>query len=182
MSDPNSANPDMENSLPSQSTFVPTLKNFHEVLQAITVLRQSSDHLDKQQHTIGRALEDITDKITSLRFPTMPTSAMGHQGHSDSVAPQGVAKFWKPRLFKGSATDIDAFVDEILSAVELSHSSPPTDMDKALYLSTYLDNGSPHSWFTAIHHTNDDLLHNFNSLIDNFRQHFGDPDTEGTPL
>jgi hypothetical protein len=55
-------------------------------------------------------------------------------------------------------------------------------MDKALYLSTYLDNGSPRSWFTAIHYTNDDLLHNFDSLIEDFRQHFGDPDTKGTTL
>ncbi|KAG2748619.1 hypothetical protein P692DRAFT_20733243, partial [Suillus brevipes Sb2] len=137
----------MENPLPSQSTFVATLENFHEVLQAITALGQSSYCLDEHQRTIGRALEDITDKIASLRFPTMPTSAMGH---SDSAPPRGVAKFREPRLFKGSATEVDAFVDEILSAVELSRSSLPTDMDKALYLSTYLDNGSPRSWFTAI--------------------------------
>jgi len=55
-------------------------------------------------------------------------------------------------------------------------------MDKALYLSAYLDNGSPHSWFTAIHQTNEDLLHDFDMLIENFKQHFSDPDTEGTAL
>jgi hypothetical protein len=169
----------MENPLPSQSTFIPTLENFHKVLQAITALGQSSYRLDEHQRTIGRALEDITDKFASLRFSTMPTSAMGH---SDSAPPQGVAKFREPRLFKGSATEVDAFVDEILSAVELSRSSLPTDMDKALYLSTYLDNGSPCSWFTAIRRTNDDLLHSFDTLIEDFRQHFGDPDTEGTAL
>ncbi|KAG1816383.1 uncharacterized protein BJ212DRAFT_1299669 [Suillus subaureus] len=115
MSDPISSNPDMETPLPSQYTFVPTLENFHEVLQAIMVLGQSSYHLNEHQHTIGHTLEDITDKIA-----TMPTSTMGHQGHLDSVAPWGIAKFWEPQLFKGSVTEVNAFMDEILSAVELS--------------------------------------------------------------
>lgn len=174
----------MEHPLPSQSTFVPTLENFHEVLQAITALGQSSFRLDENQRTIGRALEDITDKIASLRFPTIPHSAAqaGHHDPLEPAVPRGVAKFREPRLFKGNATEVDAFVDEVLSAVELSRSSLPTDMDKALYLSTYLDNGSPRSWFTAIRRTNDDLLHDFDALIEDFRQHFGDPDTEGTAL
>jgi hypothetical protein len=172
----------MEDPLPSQSTFIPTMENFHEVLQAITALGQNSFRLDENQRTIGRALEDITDKIAALRFPTMPHSAAGRHDSPESVVPRGVAKFREPRLFKGSATEVDAFVDEVLSAVELSRSSLPTDMDKALYLSTYLDNGSPRSWFTAIRRTNDHLLHDFDALIEDFRQHFGDPDTEGTAL
>jgi hypothetical protein len=174
----------MEDPLPSQPTFVPTPENFHKVLQAITALGQSSYRLDEQQRTIGRVLEDIADKITSFRFPTMPHSATqaGHHDPLASAIPRGITKFREPRLFKGNTAEVNAFVDKVLSAVELSRSSLPTDMDKALYLSTYLDNGSPRSWFTAIRRTNDLLLHDFEALIEDFRQHFGDPDTEGTAL
>jgi len=168
---------------PSQPQLVdtPTFENFHQLLQAVTALRQSSYRLNENQRTIGRALEAITDKISALRFPTTPSAASLHTS-TDTAVPRSVAKFREPRLFKGNATEVDAFVDEILSAVELSCSSLPTDMDKALYLSTYLDNGSPRSWFTAIRHTNEELLNDFDLLIDNFKQHFGDPDTEGTAL
>jgi hypothetical protein len=101
-------------------------------------------------------------------------------GSTDTMVPCSVAKFWEPHLFKGNTIKVEALVDGILSAVELSCSSLPTDMDKALYLSTYLDNGSPHSWFTAIHHTNEDLLNDFDQLIDHFS--FGDLDTKGIAL
>jgi len=164
------------------TTPTPTVENFHQLLQAISALGQSSYRLDENQRTIGRALEAITDKISSLRFPTTPTSAAGMYSSTDTVIPRSVAKFREPRLFKGNAIEVDAFVDEILSAVELSRSSLPTDMDKALYLSTYLDNGSPRSWFTAIRRTNEGLLDDFDQLINDFRHHFGDPDTEGTAL
>jgi hypothetical protein len=182
MSDP-STNPEMEAAPEPQLDNTPTVENFHQLLQAVSALGQSSYRLDENQRTIGRALEAITEKISALRFPTTPSaSAAGMYGSTDTIVPRSVAKFREPRLFKGNAIEVEAFVDEILSAVELSRSSLPTDMDKALYLSTYLDNGSPRSWFTAIRRTNEDLLNDFDQLIDDFRHHFGDPDTEGTAL
>ncbi|KAG2056757.1 hypothetical protein BDR06DRAFT_969778 [Suillus hirtellus] len=86
MSDSTSATLSMEDPLPSQSTFIPTLENFHEVLQAITALGQNSFCLDENQCTIRCALEEITNKVVALRFPTMPHSTAGHHDSSESVS------------------------------------------------------------------------------------------------
>ncbi|EPS92827.1 hypothetical protein FOMPIDRAFT_116444 [Fomitopsis schrenkii] len=51
-----------------------------------------------------------------------------------------------------------------------------TDYDKSIYLSTWLQDGSPKSWFWAIEKTNPHLLHNHDALLADFRRHFGDSD------
>ncbi|KAG1744210.1 hypothetical protein EDB19DRAFT_1827098 [Suillus lakei] len=119
MSDP-STRSEMEATSEPQLNNTPTMENFHQLLQAVSALGQSSYQLDENQRTIGL-------------FPTTPASASSMHHSTDTVVPRSVAKFCEPRLFKGNAIEVDAFVDEILSAVELSRSSLPTDMDKALH-------------------------------------------------
>ncbi|KAG2102873.1 uncharacterized protein F5147DRAFT_776221 [Suillus discolor] len=97
----------------------PDAKNlivFQDPIQKGLALGQSSFCLDENQCTIRHALEDITDKIAALnlKFPTMPHSAAGHHS-SSSVVLRSVAKFPEPCLFKGSAAEVDTFIDEILS-------------------------------------------------------------------
>ncbi|EED85219.1 predicted protein [Postia placenta Mad-698-R] len=51
-----------------------------------------------------------------------------------------------------------------------------TDYDKSIYMSTWLEDGLPKSWFWAIEKTQPDLLNNHEELIEDFCKHFGDSD------
>ncbi|KZT08236.1 uncharacterized protein LAESUDRAFT_736111 [Laetiporus sulphureus 93-53] len=60
--------------------------------------------------------------------------------------------------------------------MHLTHCHLVSDYDKSLYMSTWLENGSPNSWFWAIEKTKLKLLNDHAALVEDFRKHFGDAD------
>ncbi|KZT01580.1 uncharacterized protein LAESUDRAFT_739082 [Laetiporus sulphureus 93-53] len=60
--------------------------------------------------------------------------------------------------------------------MHLAHCHLVTDYDKSLYMSTWLKDGSPKSWFWAIEKTKPELLNDHAALVEDFRKHFGDSD------
>ncbi|EMD37514.1 hypothetical protein CERSUDRAFT_35437, partial [Gelatoporia subvermispora B] len=85
-------------------------------------------------------------------------------------------RFKDPRVFDGSPSSVDPFLAELENALYLQRRSIMTGYEKSLYLSTWLKDGSPKSWFFALQKTNPDLLLDFDELLKDFRKHFGDTD------
>lgn len=149
--------------------------------RAIAAIGMQSQQFFANQQATGAALEALTAQIKAIsQRPN--TTAPTYERSGDHDGPRGVARFNQPHIFNGSASDVDSFVDDIAGAIRLSRASLPNDEDKALYLNSYLGNGSPKSWFNAIRATIPHLLDDYEELIINFREHFGDSDVEATAL
>ena len=148
----------------------PTFKDYHNLARAVTTLGLQAGLVEENQRAIGRGFEALTKRIESLATQNVPSG------------PKSSARFKEPRVFNGSATDVEPFLEEIQSAIELSRSSLITERDKTLYFSTFLGNGSPKSWFSSIKLNADYLLDDLDDFIGAFRAHFGDSDIMGTCL
>lgn len=166
------------------------------VHRAIWEMGQQVMTLTQTQTSIQAALDAITQRLTSSAPPTtipVPTPAPASipppaapSAPAPSAAPallplpQGVPRFKQPTEFDGNASRVESFLNSIETAVSLQRAQLPTDNDKALFLSTYLKDGSPTSWFATVKATAPHLLHNFSGLLQHFRTHFGDPDVVRT--
>jgi hypothetical protein len=51
----------------------------------------------------------------------------------------------EPLLFSGATAEVEAFIDEIETNIRLQRMTD--DRDKTAYLSTYLKDGNPKSWY-----------------------------------
>jgi hypothetical protein len=72
-------------------------------------------------------------------------------------------------MFPGSETNI-----------RLQHMTD--DRDKTSYLSTYLKDGNPKTWYYAVKTHDESLLSNFDSFLSAFRSQFADPNYGRTAL
>lgn len=93
-------------------------------------------------------------------------------------------KVREPRTFTGKADDVPAFLRDIRNAIALQRDAFRTDRDKAMYLSMYLKDGAPQSWYTAIElaPTKQYLLDDFEELVRDFRAHFETSDVVSKAL
>jgi hypothetical protein len=91
------------------------------------------------------ALLDHIDSV-SLDGPSVPTTS----AHNNSTIPKGGLKFHKPCVFNGKIKSVRPFLGKIESTVWLQQHTLIIDYDKALYLSGYLKDGSPKSWYYTI--------------------------------
>lgn len=85
-------------------------------------------------------------------------------------------------MFDGSAANVVPWLCEIQDAVHLQRATLPTDYDKSVYLAGYLKQGTPKSWYQGIRASNEDLLYDFDALVKDFRDHFGDSNVSATSL
>lgn len=87
-----------------------------------------------------------------------------------------------PRMFDGTAKDVEPYIREVHSAISLNEPAFPTSRSKSLFLSMYLKDGSPVSWYRAVEQDKAHLLDDFPALISDFCKHFGDSDLSSTSL
>ena len=128
------------------------------------------NHVKAHEATINALIE---------RIQAMP---LGGRPTSDPATPKGRLKFREPRVFDGKVKSVRPFLDEIESAVWLQRHALVTDFDKFLYLSGYLKDGSPKSWYYSIRNTPERayLLNDWDGVLEDFRSHFGDSDRHAT--
>ncbi|KZT05020.1 uncharacterized protein LAESUDRAFT_737767 [Laetiporus sulphureus 93-53] len=60
--------------------------------------------------------------------------------------------------------------------MHLAHRQLMSDYDKLIYMSTWLEDGSPKLWFWVIEKTKPQPFHDHATLIEEFHAHFGDSD------
>lgn len=86
--------------------------------------------------------------------------------HAD---PRDVPRFKEYAIFDVHASNVESWLDDIFNAVHLQRASLVNDYDRAIYITSYLKQGLPKSWFNGIRAANPDLLYNFTALLDDFR-------------
>ncbi|OCH85188.1 hypothetical protein OBBRIDRAFT_331111, partial [Obba rivulosa] len=107
--------------------------------------------------------QDMQDSLRGLISALRPTasSATAAPSWAQSLGSGGnppTPRFKDPRTFDGSAAQVEPFLTEMENALYLQRRSITTDYEKSLYLSTWLKDGSPKSWFYAVQKTNPGLL------------------------
>lgn len=158
--------------------------------EAVVALGRSSNAFiegqRRQAEEQGAVISALIERINNLPLggKPAPTQHTPSSGDAEPALPRGGLKFHEPRVFDGKVRSVNPFLDEIESAVWLQRASLVTDLDKALYFYTYLKDGSPKSWFSGIKkdETHQYLLHDWDALIQDFRDHFGDSDIHNTAL
>jgi hypothetical protein len=148
----------------------PTWNEYKAITGAVLGLQNQIKDQEETHRVIGRAFEGLVRQVEKMSTK------------NSSSEPKGAPRFKEPRVFNGNASEAVPFLNEIEDAVKLSRTTLPTESDKAMYLASYLGNGSPMSWYTALKLTSPHLLDNFPLFVQNFRDHFGDSDLEGTSL
>ncbi len=96
----------------------------------------------------------------------------------------GTVKHREPRVFDGRADQVNPFLREINNAVFLQRRSLTSDRDKVVYVSFYLADGAPSSWYRTIEldASRSHLLDNYTSFIDAFKLRFQDSDQYASAL
>lgn len=155
---------------------MPSWDDYRMLMQTFMQMGNFISATDNAQRATGRALEALTSKVEAISTnepsSTRPAPSSGLSG--------GTVRVREPRVFNGKAAEVEAFIDEVSNAIHLQRRSLTTDYDRSIYLAAYLEDGSPKSWYQAIRLTATHLLDDFDSLIENFRAHFGDSDLEAS--
>lgn len=101
--------------------------------------------------------------------------------HSFSANPSDrPLKAREPRMFNGSITDVEPFIDEVETNIRLQRMTQ--DLDKTGYFSTYLKDGNPKTWYYMVKTHSAHLLSNFPAFLAAFRAQFADPNYPRTAL
>lgn len=166
---------------PHAAGSAPSGDNFGWNTHGPSFLQSMFNGFASQQQAMTSTLDAITQRLASMTGnPAQAPPSSFPSTQPSSTDPKGVPKFKTPPTFEGRANKVDSFINSIRGAIYLSRATLPTDRDKSLFFQTYLSDGNPSAWFTAIQKTNDALLDNFEALIADFRHHFGDSDLAGT--
>lgn len=86
----------------------------------------------------------------------------------------------EPRMFNGATSEVEPFIDEVETNIRLQRMT--NDLDKTSYLSTYLKDGNPKTWYYGIKTLNMSLLSDYSAFIAAFRLQFADPNYSRTAL
>ena len=143
----------------------PALQALAQAINTIASLTQAQAEFAQNQHSLQQTLSNIA-----------LTLGQGNGTTSTPSIPSGTVRFHDPRVFDGSPASVEPFLVDLRNAIHLQRRNLVTDYDKSIYLSTWLQDGSPKSWFWAIEKTNPQLLNNHAALLEDFRRHFGDSD------
>lgn len=136
--------------------------------------RRTTDVLE----SIGGRLEDqananaqFYDKLSAMQTSYAPTSfpSITPSGSSGSSTKADV------RMFKGQASEVAGFLDDLDSAWQLMRQLR-TDRDKTMFIVTRLADGAPRFWYNYIKITSPMLLDNYQGFIEAFKSRFEDPD------
>lgn len=141
----------------------PALQALAQAVHAISGLAAAQTTFATNQQVIQEAIAHL---MASMQTP----------GTIRASVPPGSIRFRDPRTFNGTPAAVKPFLTDLRNAIHLQRRSLVTDFDKSIYMSTWLEDGSPKSWFWAIEKTQPDLLNHHEDLIEDFRKHFGDSD------
>ncbi|GBE80968.1 Transposon Tf2-12 polyprotein [Sparassis crispa] len=130
---------------------------------AVAALGRHADQFHEYQNITQRAIEAVTNRLKTMQQPQATPSVP-------------TIHFREPRIFNGKPEEVVPFLKEIRHAVHLQRRGLLKDYDKAVYMATYLKDGSPASWFNSIEQFNSALLQDWDSFLDAFRERFEDPD------
>lgn len=143
----------------------PALQALAQAINTIASLSQAQAAFAQNQQALQQVLAGIASNLQP-----------GSRVPAASSGPLGTVRFHDPRTFDGSPASVEPFLVDLRNAIHLQCRNLVTDFDKLIYLSTWLQDGSPKSWFWAIEKTNPQLLHDHDALITDFRKHFGNSD------
>jgi hypothetical protein len=161
----------------------PEQQEHDAILHSLLALGQHTDDLavtmQHHQNVTNQALLAITDCLQQLSSAPSgapaPPPASTVTPHPDPVPSRSVC-FCEPHIFTRSAVEVEPFLQEITTAIHLQCCSLPTDYNKVIFLSTYLKDSSPSSWYYALEQVDPDILFHWDDFTTNFHNHFGDPD------
>jgi hypothetical protein len=150
----------------NQTTLTPSEERV-ALMRAILQLGAGTESfIDSQREEAQRQAlvnDALIERITHLR--ELPLDVTPN--------PRGNPRFREPFVFKGKATEVNDFLMLIKDAIHLSRKALPTEDDKCIYMATYLAEGSPRQWYTAVRLKHTDTLLNFEQFCEDFKAHFG---------
>ncbi|KAJ3008039.1 hypothetical protein NUW54_g3311 [Trametes sanguinea] len=145
-----------------------------DAVQTRTVLVQQSALLERLQDQFFRSSQDsveltrrVADHAASA-FRNIASTAPATQG---SVR-QATVKVREPRMFSGRADDVEPFLREVRTAIQLQQAGFPTDELKTMYMSLYLKSGAAESWYNAVSVSQPHLLTDFDAFVREFIKRF----------
>jgi len=104
---------------------------------------------NQSQEAISTTMQALTAQIATLSTQ-VPTATRSTATAATPTAPSGSVRVKEPRQFTGKASDVEAFLDEITNNLYLQRRQITTDYEQSLFLSLYLTDGNPKSWYQAI--------------------------------
>ncbi|THG93431.1 hypothetical protein EW026_g7806 [Hermanssonia centrifuga] len=138
--------------------------NAHAMMNAVIALGRHQGQFAEYQARANGLLDTLTQRLVDPQSQPRPP------------LPTGQVRFHEPRVFNGKAEEVVPFLREIKNAVHLQRRVLLDDYDKVIYMSTYLKDGSPSSWYNALDVRRSPLLFNFEGFVEDFKHHFEDSD------
>ncbi|PSS03337.1 hypothetical protein PHLCEN_2v4011 [Hermanssonia centrifuga] len=144
--------------------------NAHAMMNAVIALGQHQGQFAEYQAQANGLLDTLTQWLVDPQLQPRPP------------LPTGQVRFHEPRVFNGKAEEVVPFLREIKNVVHLQHRVLLDAYDKVIYMSTYLKDGSPSSWYNALDVRRSPLLFNFKGFVEDFKHHFKDSDLVSSSL
>lgn len=163
---------------PAQPTTVSPDDVMRNLIESLDAIRNDRDALRKFQDRHGAALNQhgaalaaLLDRIRSVETYAQTTAA---SQPAPAYAPSSRAvKLRDPRKFSGKASEVNSFLRDLDAHFRLQHID--SSLDRADFMSMYLGDGSPSSWYNALVQTKSPDLKDWNHLRAAFVKHFQDP-------
>ncbi|KAG5635909.1 hypothetical protein DXG03_005147 [Asterophora parasitica] len=121
--------PDQQSQGPA--TAQPTWADFAQLVQGFTSMGQALRQSQELNTQIAHAMRAITDRLANLgTSATQPTHFVMHaQPAAPTTDPRGAPRFREPQTFKGKATDVQKFLQDVRDAVQLLRAQLPLKQD-----------------------------------------------------
>ena len=134
------------------------------LLRSIFEIGTSSLALQQNQATQAELLKTLVDRVEALTT-------------SNSTPRGGSIKVRDPRIFSGRALELDAFIQDVDTAIKLQAPlrNGPDDA-KCSYFCSWLGDGAPKQWLKAASLRDPTIMFDYPRLIALFYKRFEDPD------
>lgn len=143
---------------------------------------QWAQSTNESQAVLSAAMQTLATQVSTLTAQTanlqqsLPTPTPA----ATPAGPSGSIRIKEPCVFSGKASEVEVFLDEVQNNLYLQCRQIITNYEQSLFLSLYLADGNPKSWYPAIKSSWPNLLNDFEALVEDFRGHFGDSNLEST--
>lgn len=185
-----SLHPSVPSSAPTPDSS-PEYAVFSMLAQLRDEAREARDMYHRQFERMNDNMRLLTELVASLRAPAPAAPAPAPAPAPAAPAPVSSAlvvsappapdrglRAREPRDFSGAADQLVSFLSELKAYIRLSRIHSNDDKNDVLFL--HLKDGAPRMWYNALVHAKSPLLHNFDALLQDFEQKFGDPNLGGT--
>lgn len=144
------------------------------LIQQSGMLSQLQSQFQQSTHDSAELTRRVADHAAKA-FQTLASNSGGGSSAAGTSRPVSI-KVREPRMFSGKADDVEPFIREVKTYIQLQRGAFVTDNDKTLFFSLYLKSGVAESWYNAVCINEKALLQDFDAFIRAFIARFQSTD------